>query len=89
MGKGKLIFVLALVVVISAVYVTGLGDDLVRITGNAVKDFTKEKVLDKLSSAEKEAEAKSGISVGDDKLKINLTNPLTGDKFEYVCEKAK
>ncbi|MBI4095286.1 MAG: hypothetical protein HY438_00335 [DPANN group archaeon] len=83
MGKAGLAFVLLIVLVASAIYVTGLGDDLMRITGNAIK----EKVLDKLQSVENTAEKNLGNTIGGDKIKINLTNPLTGDAIEYSCEK--
>ncbi|MBI2041314.1 MAG: hypothetical protein HYT16_04395 [DPANN group archaeon] len=83
MAKGFLAVVLVIVLIASAIYVAGFGDDLARITGNAVKSL----VSDKLTNAEKAAEEKLGNTIGDDKIKINLTNPLTGDKIEYSCEK--
>ncbi len=98
MGKAGLAFVLLIVLVASAVYVAGLGDDLVNMTGNAVKELASgageaikglvgEKVADRLKDAEKDAESKLGNTIGDDNIRINLTNPLTGDKVEYACEK--
>ncbi len=83
MAKKLLAVILVLVLIASAVYVTGLGDNLVKLTGNAVK----EKILGKINNAEQAAEKKLGNAIGDDKIKINLTNPLTGDKIEYTCEK--
>ncbi len=83
MAKSFLAVVLVIVLVASAVYVAGLGDDLLKITGNAVKSL----VGDKLTNAEKAAAEKLGSTIGDDKLRINLTNPLTGDAIEYSCEK--
>jgi len=87
MAKPLLAIILVLVLIAGAVYAAGLGDDLVRITGNTVKDLFGDKVLDKLADAEKTAGEKLGNTVGDDKIRINLTNPLTGDKIEYSCEK--
>jgi Sec-independent protein translocase protein TatA len=86
MGKAGLAVVLVIVLIGGAVYVAGLGDDLARITGNAVKALTGDKI-DQLKNAEKDAENKLGNTIGDDKIRINLTNPLTGDAIEYSCEK--
>ena len=83
MAKASLIVVLVLVVLFGAIYAAGLSDDLLKITGNAVKEL----VGDRLADAEKAAEEKLGSTIGDDKIRINLTNPLTGDKIEYSCEK--
>jgi len=82
-GKSALALVLVLVLIAGAVYAAGLSDDLLKITGNAVKDL----VGNRLANAEKAAEEKLGSIIGDDKIHINLTNPLTGDKIEYSCEK--
>ena len=83
MAKASLIVVLVLVVLFGAIYAAGLSDDLLKITGNAVKNI----ISDRLSNAEKAAEEKLGNTIGNDKIRINLTNPLTGDKIEYSCEK--
>lgn len=83
MSKAALAIILVLVLIASAIYVTGLGDDLARITGNTIK----ENILDKLQGLEGAAAERLGNTIGDDKIKINLTNPLTGDKVEYTCEK--
>ena len=81
--KKILMIILVLVVLFGAIYAAGLSDDLLKITGNAVKEL----VGDRLADAEKAAEEKLGSTIGDDKIRINLTNPLTGDKIEYSCEK--
>jgi len=83
MAKGFLAVVLVLALIAGAVYVTGLGEGLVNMAGNAVKEM----VGSRLAGAEKVAAKQLGNQIGDDKLKINLTNPLTGDKIEYTCEK--
>ncbi|HIH13913.1 MAG: hypothetical protein UU67_C0021G0001 [Candidatus Daviesbacteria bacterium GW2011_GWB1_41_5] len=83
MAKASLMIILVLVVLFGAIYAAGLSDDLLKITGNAVKEL----VGDRLADAEKAAEEKLGSTIGDDKIRINLTNPLTGDKIEYSCEK--
>ena len=90
MGKGKLVFVLIVVVLIGAVYAAGLGDELLDITGNAVKKLVAENkdiAISKAKEFEKEVAKSIEDKLAKDKFYLNLTSPLTGEKIEYTCEK--